>query len=186
MKKLPPFRKIINPFLICFITICLCSCIKSKNYYNSSILDKKITEKRPVINFKSLDSLDESNRKTIELSSILFDTTEDVKTLQLLASIRKNHEKINLELNNLTNKNLIIIPKLAYHTDIKHDCVKSVKNKIYLLKTLETELKNQITTFEGIEKTSQNIDFRIFAMQSKKAIENNNKVLKTIIQNHSI
>lgn len=185
MKKLPPFRITINAFLICFMSICLCSCSKSKNPYDDSVFDKEIAEKQSKINFKSLDYLDKSNQKTIELSSILFDLTEDVETLQLLTAIRKNHEKIDFELNNLINKNLIIIPKLIYDADAKRNSIRSAKDSLFLLKTLETQLKNQITAYERIEKTSQNIDFRIFAMHSKKTIKNNNALLKKIIiQNH--
>lgn len=184
MKKLLPFRIIINALLILFMFIYLCPCSKSKICDDDSIFDKEFAEKQSKIIFKSLDYLDESNQKTIELSSILFDLTEDVETLQLLTAIRKNHEKINFELNNLTNKNFIIIPKLIYDTDAKPNPVRSAKDSLFLLKRLETQLKNQITAYERIEKTSQNIDFRIFAMQSKKAIKNNNKILKIIIHNH--
>jgi hypothetical protein len=183
MKKLSPDRIILNSIVLTIIGLSMHSCIKKEDCYDQSIVEIESARKLPVVDFKLLDCLDESNQKTIELSSIIFDLTTDVKTLQLLIKIKKNHRKFENELHKLTKENLIIIPQLTYHIYLNPNSVKSKNGDLYLLKTLETELENQIIVFDHIDKTSENIDFRIFAIQSKKIVENNNKVLSNIINN---
>jgi uncharacterized protein YihD (DUF1040 family) len=154
------------------------SCVNEENEYgnSNSLFNLEFTKEVPVIDFNTIDNLNSSNQKIIELSSVSFDSTKDVKLLRLLLKIKKDHLKIDSELNNLANKNLIIIPKVIDHTNT--DSIK----KLSLFKELKTEIKNQITTFDRIESTTQNIDFKIFAKKSKKVILGNNEELLALLQ----
>ena len=98
----------------------------------------------------------------------------------MLLKIKKDHQKIDSELQKLTENNLIIVPKLAYHLDINTDSLKGKNPNLYLLKILESEIKNQTILFDKIENTSQNIDFKIFAKKSKKTLLSNNAGLRAL------
>jgi hypothetical protein len=182
MKALSHRPLILTILLLCFLSIGVQSCINKEDCYDQSLFEMTSAKEQPVVDFKLLDCLDESNQKTIELSSIIFDITKDVKTLQLLVQIKKNHLRIENDLKKITKKNLILIPQISHHIYLNHDSVKSKKGNIYVLKTLEKELTNQITVFDHIEKSSQNIDFRLFAIKYKKTTNDNNEVLLNIIK----
>lgn len=179
MKKLSCLR-IINKLLLCILCISIFSCNKKENYTKVTIIDLKPAKKDPILDLNLIDCLDESNQKIIELSTITFDITTDVETLQLLVKIRKNHQKIDSDFNNLSKKNLIIVPHLTYHIDLNPNSVRSKKGELYLLKTLEKEFVNQITLLNRINNISNNIDFKTFAVQSKKTVEDNNIALLNI------
>ena len=64
--------------------------------------------------------------------------------------------------------------------NLNADSLKDKNSNLYLLKALETEIKNQIELLNQIEKTSQNTDIKTFATQSKKMVQINNDSLKTL------
>jgi hypothetical protein len=175
MKKLFIYRFILYNLYLFIVTIFTVSCINQEKENNDPIFKTEST-----IDFNLIDCLNESNKKTIELSSITFSQTKDVKTLQLLLKIKKDHQKIDSELKKLTEKNWIILPKLIYNLNLNADSLKDKNSNLYLLKALETEIKNQIELLNQIEKTSQNTDVKTFATQSKKMVQINNDSLKTL------
>ena len=135
------------------------------------------TKAKPVIDFNLINSLNESNQEIIKLSNAAFESTKDIETLRLLLVIKKNHQEIDSELEKLTQKNLIFIPKLIYNTNTSPDFLKLKNADSYLFKELLKEIKNQMALFDSIENTTQNIDFRIFAMKSKKKLQIDSKAL---------
>lgn len=175
MKKIFIYRFILYNFYLFIVTIFTVSCINQEKENNDSIYKTE-----SAIDFNLINSLDESNRKTIEISSITFSQTKDVKTLLLLLKIKKDHQKIDSELKKLTEKNWVILPKLINNLNLNADSLKDKNSNLYLLKALETEIKNQITLLNQIEKTSQNADFKMLATQYKTIVQINNDSLKTL------
>lgn len=159
------------------------SCGNQGEKYCNSLFREEENNVKSTINFTLIDCLDEANKKTLDLATMTFNQIKDSKTLQLVLKIEKDHQKIDSELKILTEKNLIIIPKLAYHLNINRDSLKGKNQDFYLLKVLENQIKNQITLFDKIEKTSQNTDFKIFAIKSKKTLHANLDALQTILNN---
>ncbi|MGQ7946856.1 hypothetical protein [Flavobacterium sp. WC2509] len=175
MKKLIIYQ----PILCCLFAIFgIQSCTNQEKENNNSILES--TKEEPTIDFNLIDCLNEYNQKNIKLSDITFDLTKDVKTLQLLLKIKKNHQDIDSELKKLTKQKLIIIPKIVYQININPDSIKGKKATLYLLKKLKNQIETQISLFDSIEKNSQNTDFKILAIKSRKILENNNNVLNTL------
>jgi hypothetical protein len=139
------------------------------------------TKEDSTIDFNTVDCLNESNQKAIELSSISLRLTKDLKTLNLLLKIKRDNKMINSDFNKLTKKNLIIIPRLIYHLDINDDSIVKEKPELYVLKKLETEIINQISSLDSIEKNTQNTDFKLFAIHSREILKDNNDALKTLL-----
>lgn len=181
MKNISFHRYILISLLLCLTSLYLYLSIDKGNDSNT-ILKFESTKSHFAIDYKLLDSIDKSNQKTIELSSIMFDVMKDVKTLQLLVKIRKNHEKIKTNVNTLAKNNLIIIPQFSYHANLCTDSIKGKKGDLYLLKTLQKELDNQIRLFTKIENTTSNIDFKIVSTQANKSIQLNNSTLTNLIK----
>lgn len=179
MKKLS--YPIISNLLLCILCISIVSCIEKGNRTKVTIIDLEPAKKDSVLDLNLIDCLKESNQKTIELSNLTFDLTKDVKTLELLVKIKKNHQKIEVDFNNLMKKNLIIAPNITTHNIyLNPDSVKSKEGQLYLLKTLEKELKNQITILDRINNSSNKNDFKTFVIKSKKTVQDNNLALLNI------
>lgn len=172
----------INRIIVCIPFVLLAfigmqSCSNNENEYSNSFFNMEPTQGKPTIDFSLINSLNESNQKIIKLSNATFEVTKDIKTLQMLLIVKKNHQEIDSEIEKLTQKNLIFIPKLIYNTHISSDFIKSKNADLYLFNELATEIKKQITLLDSIENTTQNIDFKIFAMKSKKKLENDSDAL---------
>jgi len=141
------------------------------------------TTEDTIIDFNTMACLEEANQKATELSNISLKLSKDLKTHQLLLKIKRDNTKINSDFGKLTKENLIIIPKPIYHIYVNEDSINREQPDLYILKKLETEIKNQIVSLDSIEKNTQNIDFKLFAEQSKKTLEDNNEKLKTLLSN---
>ena len=127
-----------------------------------------------------MDKLNASNQKIIQISSLAFNQTKDVKTLQLLLKIKRDHQKMDSELKKLVEKNLIILPKLTYDFNLNPDSLKGKNSRAYLSKLLTNEIQNQVQLWNSMEDKTQNIDFRILAIKSKKTVLANNESLKRL------
>jgi phenylalanine-4-hydroxylase len=178
----------ITPFIPCklvlfFVIIFMSSCVNQETKYCDSIFKEEENNIESTIDFNLIDCLNESNKKTIHLATITFNQIKNLETLQLIFKIKNDHQKIDSELQKLTEKNLIIIPKLVYDFSVNPDSLKTKKSDFYLLNLLKTEIKNQILVFDKIEKKSQNTDFKIFAIKSKIIAQDNYDALQTILNN---
>lgn len=179
MKRLTITRFILYSIVFITVNVFIFSCINQEKENNDSLKTEYTTAESP-IDFNLIDCLNESNKKNIDISSIAFHQTKNVRTLQLLLKIKRDHQKIDRRLKKLTEKNLIIIPKLAYNLNIDSGPLKGEDTNYQLLSLLETEIKNQLKIFNEIEKTTQNTDFKIFAVQSQKTLRANIDLLNNI------
>jgi hypothetical protein len=157
------------------------SCTYQEKEYFNSFYKMETTKEDPIIDFSTIDCLNESNQKVIAITSKSLRLTKDLKTLQLLLKIKRDHKKINSDFDTLTKDNLIIIPKLINQTDVNNDFINSENPEFYILKKLQTEITKQIASFDSIEKKTKNIDFKLFAIQSKRILKHNNEALKTLL-----
>ena len=178
MKK-PPFT-LLNTFkLFLFITtIFIISCVNQEEKENDTYVEaSKSNIETVAIDFNLIDSLNQSNQKVIDLTTLAFNQNHSSKKLLLLLKIKRDHQKINSELKSLTEKNLIIIPKPIY--DLHIDCNElDPKNpNVFLLKALENQIKNEISVLNKIEKNAKNLDYKIFIIKSKKIAQRNYDVL---------
>lgn len=167
--------------LLIIVNISTISCNNEEKENNDAFFKIEPTKVEPTIDFNLIINLNESNKKTISLATFTFSQTKDVKTFQLLLKIKKDHQKIDSELKKLTENNLIIIPKLDYQMNLNSDSLNEKKTDLYLLKILDKEINKQAMVFDSIEKDSQNTDFKIFAIKSRKILKENNEVLKTLL-----
>jgi len=157
------------------------SCTNQEKEHTSSLYKMESLKEEPSINFNTIDCLNEANQKAIDLSIISLRLSKDLNIFKKLLKIKRDNKKINSDFDKLTKENLIIIPKLFYQLDINDDSLVNKKLELYVLKRLETEIINQISSLDSIEKYNQNIDFKLFAIHSKEILKDNNKVLKTLL-----
>nr|WP_315150125.1 hypothetical protein [uncultured Flavobacterium sp.] len=181
MKKLLNIPQIFYCLSFFIAIISILSCTNQEKENIDSIYKMDYIKEDPSINFSTIDCLNESNQKAIELSGISLRLYTDLNILKKLLKIKRDNKKINSDFNKLTKENLIIIPKLFYHLDINDDSLVNKKPELYVLKKLEIEIKNQITSLDSIEKYNQNNDFKTFARNSKKILKKNNDVLQTLL-----
>jgi hypothetical protein len=181
MKKLLNIPHLLYCLSFFIAVICILSCTNQEKENTDSIYKMDYIKEDPLINFSTIDCLNESNQKAIELSGISLRLYTDLNILKKLLKIKRDNKKINSDFNKLTKENLIIIPQLFYHLDINDDSLVNKKPELYVLKKLEIEIKNQITSLDSIEKYNQNIDFKTFARNSKKILKDNNDVLQKLL-----
>jgi hypothetical protein len=181
MKKLLIPRYIRYNLFTIIAIICMLSCTNQDKEYTNSFYKMESTKEDPVIDFNTMTCLNESNLKAIELSSISLRLSKNLETLQILLKIKRDNKKINSDFKKLTKENLIIIPSLIYHINLNEDSINNEKSDLYILEKLKTEIKQQITSFDNLEKKTQNIDFKLFAKESKKTLQANNEALKTLL-----
>ncbi|MES2574203.1 MAG: hypothetical protein V4572_04630 [Bacteroidota bacterium] len=178
MKRLRIPHFIIYNLYLFIVCIFVTSCVNQEKEYEDSIFKLEATQSEPLVDFNLIDCLNESNKKTITLAGITFNQTKNLETLKLILKIKRDHQKIDAEFKKLVEKNLIIIPKLVYNLNIDSDSLKGKKSPLYLSNLLVTEIENQIIMLDQMEQTSKNIDFKIFAIQTKKILKANNNALK--------
>ena len=70
------------------------------------------------IDFNSIDCLNESNNKVIDLATMASKELQNSTHSTLLSQIKLDHHSIEFKLKQLTEKNLIIIPKSIYKLKI--------------------------------------------------------------------
>lgn len=177
MKKRYICRSILYNLAQFIAIICAISCVNKENELDDFIFKTEYA-KSDTIDFNLMDCLNKSNKKIIQLSSIAFNQTRDARTLRLFLKTKKDHQKIDAELKKLTEKNLIILSKLAYDFNLNPDSLKGKNSNFYLSNLLVNEIENQVKLLDRIEKTTQNIDFRLFAIKSKKIVLNHNEAFK--------
>jgi len=164
-------------FFLVLVNGLIISCVNRQKECNDVIPKMESVKSDPTIVFNLIDCLHESNKKVISLASITFQQNKNKKTLQLLLDIKKDQQKIDSDLKKLTEKNLIIIPKLDSPLP-NLDSLKAKKSYSYLLKTLQSEIKNQIIILDNLEKSSENVGFKTFSKRSKTILLTNKKELE--------
>lgn len=178
MKNSRHNKLIIKSLFFAILTGILWLCLAQTSGYNHTRGNKNKELSNTSVDFNLINQLNESNQKTIEITSYIFNHSQDVQTLRMILKIKHDHEKIDLDIKKITEKNLILIPKLDYYLNFEADFVKLKKSNSNLLAALETELINQIVIFNQIKTSTHNSDFKIFAKQSIPTITTNIDLLK--------
>lgn len=177
MKKSSVYRLMLYNTLHFVAVICAVSCINKENEFNNFIFETGYA-KSDTIDFNLVDHLNASNKKIIQLSSIASNQTKDAKMLGLLLKIKRDYQKMDFEFKKLAEKNLIVLPKLAFDFNLIPDSLKGKNSCDHLSKALENEIENQVPLWDKMQNKDQNIDFRTFATKSKKTVLANWEMLK--------
>lgn len=173
-------RNICLLFCLIFFIICSFFFIDGAKYTNR-FYTYKSEKVETAIDLASLDYLFESNQKTVELTKLIGEQSKDVNTLQFLINTKNEQQKMSIELKKIVNQNLIIVPEAFYILNINTDSLKNKKDSLYLLKKIQTEINNQIVLLNNIKTTTTDSDFRLFAIQYEKRIQNNNETLQRLL-----
>ncbi|WPR70245.1 hypothetical protein SLW70_09840 [Flavobacterium sp. NG2] len=179
MKNFLLFR--LTHYTICLIFIIgsLVSCNKKGKDFTESIFGTTTDEIESTIDFNLINYLSKSNTKIIDITALAVKHSNDKNKRQLLLKIKRDHQDIELELKELTQKNLIIVPKSIYTLNSKADSLQGQNAEVYLSQWLINEIKNQLSQFDSIETTSKNTDFVQFAVRSKLTLKQNIIALNT-------
>lgn len=180
MKKLFAAQLVPCKLFLFFAISSIFSCVYQEEKSLDSLFNEDKNKVETTIDFNLIDALNESNKKTIHLATIACCQMKDSKKRLLVFKIKSDLQKMDWELKKWTEKNLIIIPKPVYDLNINPDSLNAKNPDFYLLKVLKNQIKNQITVLDKMEKTAQNIDFKIFVLKLKKIAQNNTLALQTI------
>lgn len=181
MKKLFIPQLIPCKLFLFFAIVSACSRTNPENKQRDSLFAEAQNNVESTMDFDLIDGLNDSNKKTIHLAILIGNQIKNPKTLQLVLKIKKDHQEMESGLLKLTEKNLIIIPKLVYDLNTNPDSLKAKNSESYLLRVLENQIKNQITVLAKIEKTAQNTDFKTLAIKSKKIVGANYDALQAFL-----
>lgn len=168
-------------YTLTLLLLLITSCSDStKNIYNKTANTKKNTPES-TINFRTVGLLNDANKKVIDIASIGFNNSKELKESLIILKIKNDHQKIESELRKITNDKLIIIPEPIFDLDLNQTFLNGSNSTYYLVSLLEKEINNQIKLFESIEKVSSDQQFREFAVQSKELLINNNNSLEDLL-----
>jgi tRNA-binding EMAP/Myf-like protein len=182
MIKIPNLYYFIYP--IALISLLFSSCTdsdkKESTFLNDIFSDNEIESK---INFKTVASLYETNKKNIVIASIAFNNSKELKESQIILKIKKDHQNFEFGLKKIANENLIIIPEPIFDLNLDQKNLKGISSSYYLISLLEKEINNQIVLLDSIKKNSKDTQFKAFADKSKKIlIENNNSLEELLVR----
>jgi hypothetical protein len=134
------------------------------------------------INFRTVAVLNETNKKIIDIASIAFDNSKELKESKIILKIKKDHQKIESELKRITDENLIIIPEPIFDLKLNQSFLKGINSSYYLISLLEKEINNQIKILDSIERGSRDEEFKAFADKSKEVLLSNNDLLEEFLE----
>lgn len=169
-------------YLIYIVLIALLFAISCNNKKEEkNIISNQEKNKNEInIDFKLIAYLNDSNAKVIEIANKSFLQTDNFDQLRVINKIKKNHKKIQKDLIKIAEKNLIIIPKPIYNLKLNNIFSNNQSKNYYLLNILEKSIQEEINILESIEKSTQNISFKVFAIKSKEILITNKKLLNKL------
>ncbi|AWG23124.1 hypothetical protein FFWV33_17110 [Flavobacterium faecale] len=129
------------------------------------------------LDFNSLSSLNESNKKVIDISSIIYKQNKRIPNLDLILKVKEDHQENDRDLKELSKENLIVIPKPFYQLKLNKDSLRNKNSTKYLVKLMIREIDVQIDLLETIKDTTTNADFRSFAAKSSSTLKQNHEDL---------
>jgi hypothetical protein len=132
------------------------------------------------IDFKLIAYLNDSNSKVIEIATKSFLLTDNFDQLRIINNVKNSHIKIQKDLIKIAEKNLVIIPKPIYNIKLNNTFLNNQNKNYYLLNVLEKSIQEEINILENIEKSTQNISFKVFATKSKEILITNKKLLNIL------
>lgn len=171
--------KIILYTLLLYISVISCNNKNSNTIHNTS--KNSEIDFEPKINFKTVATLNETNKKILEIASIAFNNSSELKKSQLILKIKKDHQKIESDLQKISNQNLIIIPEPIFDLKLNEIFLKEENFNYYLISLLDKEIKNQIILLDSIENRTKDIEFKNFADKYKETLISNNAKLEEFL-----
>lgn len=171
--------KIILYTLLLYISVISCNNKNSNTIHNTSKNSEIGFE--PKINFKTVATLNETNKKILEIASIAFNNSSELKKSQLILKIKKDHQRIESDLQKISNQNLIIIPEPIFDLKLNETSLKEKNFNYYLISLLDKEIKNQIILLDSIENRTKSIEFKNFADKYKDTLISNNAKLEEFL-----
>ena len=174
MKKRVSDLKLNPVFYVLLYFFIVTSCVQKENKHNDVDFEKKeVSNTISEIESESIAALYEANQKILDICDVGFQNVKDVEVLKLIISLKNEHLKLNEELENISEKNLIIIPKTISEITFKEDSLKSKNVNNYILTLLEKNLRSQIKNFKIIEQNSINFELKKLSTQTKLRLEKN-------------
>ncbi|WP_339889234.1 hypothetical protein [uncultured Flavobacterium sp.] len=172
-----------HTYILALLIILFSSCNEKREKTNSNgIYTEKDSELESKINFRTVAILNETNRKVLDIASIAFNNSKELKESQIILKIKKDHQKLEYDLKRITEENLIIIPEPIFELNLNQNFLKGINSSYYLISLLEKEIKYQITLLDSIEKVSKDKQFRNFADKSKDILIDNNDSLEELLE----
>lgn len=155
-------------------------CLNQNKEYNKDTFHNDSQTMESTIDFNLIDQLYQSNQKAIKIASYIFSHTSELKTLQQLIKIKKSQKTIETELNKLSEKNLILIPKSVYQSNPISNETSLQNFNTPFFSGLKAEINTQIKLFDSIKGTSKNSDFKQFAIRSLAKLNKNRQALQVL------
>lgn len=181
MSKYPNLK--IATYAFAFILVLFLSCTgKKEKTYSDGVFNNKNVPIESKINFRSVAVLNENNKKIIDIASIAFNNSKELKESKVILKIKKDHEKIESDLKRITAKNLIIIPEPIFDLNLNENFLKGINSSYYLISLLEKEINNQIKLLNTIENSFKDKEFKNFAEKSKAILLDNNNLLENLLE----
>ncbi len=168
---------IISIKLLGLLLLLFNSCNQKERNFNNKIFNPEEITIKSKINFRTVSELNETNKKVIAIASIAFDNSKEINNSQLILKIKKDHQRIEQDLKKITEKNLIITPEPIFDLNLNESFLKGINSNFYLISLLEKEIKNQISIFDTIQKSTEDEAFKNFADKAKEILINNKELL---------
>ncbi|MCW2118946.1 hypothetical protein [Flavobacterium sp. 7A] len=171
-------RSLSVPISVVLIIISsIAACNNKQKEYSSYKTEEVSTNPSRSLDFNNLTFLNQTNKKIIRLSSILFHQKKSVPHLQLILKVKDDHQHNERELKQLTKNNMMVIPRPFYELNLNKDSLHSKNSTNYLVRLLVKEIKIEINILETIQKTTTDPTFKSFAQKATVTLRQNNEDL---------
>lgn len=163
------------------LMILMVSCDFEKPETNKYFNSNEATTKRVEINIEEAKALSEIailNQTIISLSDIVIQNSSNYSLVTLSRKLKKDHLKIDKNINNLAEKKLILLPNRIEDLQAtgwlglnKHQFLQTYIAKVCRL------LENQITQLEYLSNITNDVDFKVLTVKALVVLQYNlNKV----------
>ncbi|VXC06407.1 conserved exported hypothetical protein [Flavobacterium sp. 9AF] len=171
MRKTNPKRTLNFYFILCSITfLTVTSCVFTNNQKEESVIKNK--KSKTVKDYDNIEAellakFNERNVNLITISDNIQNREVPFRIKCLASSLVEEQSKINKVINKITAEKLIIIPNVHIKNNLSE--IEKTSNeqvrKIYL-ETVNRIIKNQIDDLTKLSEKTEDIDFKILALQT--------------------
>lgn len=170
MRKSNPKRTLNFYLILCSITLLtVTSCVFTNNTKEESIITNISSNTNNYKNAEAelLAKFNEKNLNLITISNHVKEKEVPFRVKCLATELIKEQSKINKVISKITSEKLIIIPNLNVEQSINRleKAKKDNYNSVYL-ETVSKILSNQIQDLTELSKTTNDVDFKILALQT--------------------
>lgn len=163
--------------LLLLVIAIIASCSHKRQDYSSLVLEKMGPDVTATLDFNSLSSLNEANKKVIDISTLIYSQNKAIPNLDLILKVKEDQHQTDRDLKELSKENLIVIPRPFYRLKLNKDSLRNKNSTKYLVKLMIREIDVQIDLLETIKDTTTNSDFRSFAAKSATILKQNQEDL---------